>query len=280
MNYTFDPIQFKEFGYSYAYSKGYAYRYQSGGRFLIKSLYIPQGPNSEDTNSFSQFLDELDKKKFTKIIIDLPLILDKNISTEVEKKLLERKYSKREYIQDEETILIQKSNFACEKKVRWYIRKAQEASNTIVKSNLTVQDIQDVYRVYLEAAARIHYEPKSLSTFQKLAENCLVALSYNKEDNQLEGFAYGYITTLPVGNETKTILQTIFAGTTNKGMQLNCGYSTYYTLIDTCLNEKNIDYFDFHGASRTKNRDYTTFKTKFGGEFVKLAGSFEKLILF
>lgn len=281
MNYTFDPIQFKEFGYLFLKGDNFEIRYQKGRSGIFNLIYVPLGPNCKSFDGFRNAIETFTNKAFTKIIIDLPLILDNQIKDEIKSYLIDKGFKEREYLyQDEETILVRKDNFHCDKKVRWYIKKANESCKTEIKTDLTVGDIKKIYEVYVESANRINYKPKDISTFQRLAENSVVAMTYQKDSVELVSFAFGYIAKLPFDKSSKSLLETIFAGTTITGMKLNAGYSTYYTLIDYTLNIANIDYFDFHGASRSKNRDYTTFKSKFGGEFISLPGSYERLKLF
>ena len=101
---------------------------------------------------------------------------------------------------------------------------------------------------------------------------------------------FGYKVNIPISkdfindtsftNRNGSVLQIIFAGTTSEGILHQAGYAAYNDLLNSCFLDHEIDIFDFHGASRSKNRDYTTFKAKFGGSFFPLPGSFELLNLF
>jgi lipid II:glycine glycyltransferase (peptidoglycan interpeptide bridge formation enzyme) len=99
-----------------------------------------------------------------------------------------------------------------------------------------------------------------------MSESSLVSLCY--KNNNLIGFVFGYV--------FNKILMIMFTAQSNEGRELRIGHAMHYDLFEKAFNEYNIDLIDFHGASRTKDRSYTSFKQEFSSNFVSLPGSFTR----
>lgn len=267
MFYIFDPIQFKEFGYCFFDGGDFYFRYQLSKKIFWKNIYIPFGPNCKTKKSFDDFLGYADSFKFTKITIDLPMIYNEQTAKEVVQKLESSGFKKIPYIhQDEETIIISRDEFKPDSKRMNKIRYGYKFADIVVKKELTAEEINEVYKIYLLSSERIGFVPKNKDIFTKLSENCLVSLAYNKENNKIEGYVFGYV--------FEKNLLIMFTGLTDYGRNHRLGHVLHYDLFSDAFKKYNIDMIDFHGASRTKNRSYTDFKQEWGGKFYSLPGSF------
>jgi len=282
--YIFDPIQFKEFGYCFFDGGGFYYRYQLSKKFFWKSIYIPWGPNCKTEKDFEVFLKHISSFKFTKVTIDLPMIYDNRTAERVVQKIRSRGFKKIPYVyQDEETIIISKDEFKLNSKRMNKVRHGYRFFDIFVKNELNKEEINSIYKIYLLSSKRINFPPKKKSVFTKISDNCLVSLAYNKLSKKIEGYAWGYILT---ANQTiikdmkeKNILLVVFTGLTDYGRKHRLGYALHYDLFSAAFKNHHISLIDFHGASRTKNRSYVSFKKEFGGKFYSLPGSFVKTFL-
>ena len=282
--YIFNPIQFKQFGYHFFDGGNFYYRYQFSKNFFWQNIYIPFGPNCETEKNFDDFLKHTDSFKFTKIIIDLPMIYDKQIIKEIVQKLESHGFKKNPYIhQDEETVIILKNEFNLNSKQMNKIRHGYKFINITVKEGLTSEEIDEIYKIYLLSSEKIGFIPKNKDVFIMLCENCLVSLGYNKKNKKIEGYVFGYIMnndqTIVKGG-VKKILLVVFTGLTGYGRDNKLGYALHYDLFNEAFKNYNIDMIDFHGASRTKNRNYLSFKQSWTGKFYSLPGSFVKTFYF
>lgn len=278
--YIFSPVQFKEYGGETYTGDGFSYRFQHSSRFFIKSIYIPFGPICEDKKGFDNFIAHICSLKHVKIRLDLPILFDEKIISETTKALLDARFKKVPYeIQDEETILLYPGSYALEKKDRYYVRNCRKTVDIKIVDKVSEKELEEIYQIYVESAKRHHYNPKSIEVFKKLNENTLSAIAVNKENGAIEGFLLGYIYQAMQTGETKNILGIMFAGMTDYGKKVNIGYGLYFDLIENAFATKKADIIDMIGASRTKNRDYTNFKSKFSKEFTALPGSFIKTSL-
>lgn len=279
--YLFDPIQFKEFGKRFYQKGGFYYRYQEGRKWLIgKNVYIPNGPVCQAQSDFIEFLKHTDQffKKSTKPIttmeIDLPLILNKKIRSNVHELLTQHGFSSTTLYSEDETLIIYPDKFALKKlkkKGRYYVQRGLKENNVIVSKNPSTKQLNNAYSIYKMSADRIGYKVKPIRGFQKLANQGILAVSYggNKE---LHGFALGYISKFP-GSD---VLQIVFSGITQKGLKSFAGYATYFELIKYVFEKTGIDIIDLYGASRKRNPSYLHFKKTFSNNFVPWGGGFVK----
>lgn len=279
---VFDPIQYREFGLDFYEGNGFSFRYQTKRSKFFRIVYLPFGPISKDLDSFESCMGELNSFKFSKIKIDLPLILNDQISDNLKKILSKNKYAESKYIQDEETILLTKTNVNLNSKdLRYYNRKGDAKYNVVIKDILEKDEINKIYEIYLQSSKRIGYIPKSIDVFTKIAEDCIVSLAYSKESGNLESFVFGYLSEIDartyLNKESSTLLRILFVGSTEEARKDFIGYLAYTRLIEASFEKYNLDLIDLYGASRTKGRAYTKFKESFGGERVNLPGSFEKI---
>jgi len=282
--YLFDPIQFPEFGFNFFKNKNFFYRFQENKKFFFRTIYIPFGPVCNNKEGFNEFLKHLKTLKFTKIIIDLPMIYHKGIEEEIVSKLLKSGFKKKNYIyQDEETIIIQKENFKLNSKKFYKVKQGLKNFDVIVKKELNNEELEKIYQIYLFSAKRIGFLAKKIDVFKKLLENALVSLAIDKNTQNIEGYVFGYCFQSYQnikGDNIANFLMVMFTGLTDKGRENNLGHSLHYQLFKEAFENYQIDFIDFHGASRTKNRSYTEFKKEWGGNFYSLAGSFQKINLF
>ena len=279
--YIFDPGQFKEFGYRFFEGDGFYYRYQLSKRFFWKNIYIPLGPVCQTEKGFDNFLEHIKKTRLAKVTIDLPMIYSKKLAEEVIKKLTKVGYKKADYFfQDEETLLLFKDKFKLDSQKMNSVNRGYKSVNIIIKDKLTSQEIEEIYNIYLGSGQRIGFVPKTKEVFLKLSENCLVALAYGKEINELEGYAFGFFAecgkTDFSNKDINKILSNMFTGTTDKGREHKIGHAVHYDLFKTAFEKYGVDIVDLRGASRTKNRSYIHFKHDFSDEFYNLPGSFKK----
>ena len=278
-NYLFDPVQFKEFGYDFYQGEGFSYRYQFSKKLFWKNIYIPFGPNCITKQGFLSFLLHINKLKFTKIMIDLPMIYCKERKREVISMLEENGFKKTSYIhQDEETIIFNKNDFKINSKLRNKIRHGLEKCKIITKNNLTDREMQDLYNIYLESGKRIGFESKKIDVFKKMSENCLVSLAYY--NNTMVGFVFGYLFDVCAVDFCKKdiakIMLVIFTAQNELGRKNRIGHAIHYDLFEKAFQHYNVEMVDFHGASRAKNRTYVSFKQEFCLNFYLLPGSFVK----
>ncbi len=283
--YLFDPIQFKEFGDNFFEGKDFYFRYQSSKKIFFENIYIPFGPNCFKKEGFLNFTNHINALRFKKITIDLPMIYCREIKEDVLKAFKKNNFKEKPYFyQDEETILIKKENFRPKIKLMNEVKHGYKAVDVIVKNQLTEDESKAIYEIYLVSSKRIGFKPKQIDVFKKLSENCLVSLAYSKKDYKIQGFVFGYLFNTCAKDfydkDTSKILLVMFAAETDLARENKIGHAMYYKLIKTSFEEHDVDIIDLHGASRTKNRNYTVFKQKFSKNFYPLPGSFSKIPFF
>lgn len=283
--YLFDPTQFPELGHFFYEGDGFSYRYQMSKKLFLKSIYIPLGPNCITKKGFENFLKHIKTLKFTKIKIDLPTIYEKKKLAEILKSIEKAGFKKTKYIQDEETLLVTKDDLHLPHSEMNQVRNGLKKANIIIKNELTENDLKQVYKVYLVAAKRLGIIPKDISIFKKLAEKCQVALAYNLETNNLDGFLLNYLVETNVSDITNNkgdnqLLLSMYTGLTDEGRNCKIGRAIYYESYKSAFEKMGVNVIDFHGASRSKGRSYMGFKLSFSKRFLSLPGSFEKINLF
>jgi hypothetical protein len=280
-----DPFQIKEYGGEIFEGKGFYYRFYSKKRLFWNNIYIPFGPVCQDTTGFENFINHIESKTFSRVTIDLPLIIDKELIKTVISRLETLKFKKIDYIHEEETILITKANFSPEnKEIRYYVKKGLKHYKVETFNKLNDQQFEDMYNIYKESADRIGFIPKSKEIFKKLSENALISLAYNLESNKVEGFVMGYISNLPVrgflSQDRANVMQILYIGTNEEARKHYIGYALHQKLFTCAFEEHNIDIIDFRGADRKKGKVYINFKKAFGGDFVTLQGPYRKDYIF
>lgn len=265
--YLFDPIQFQEFGYQFYKGDGFYYRYQLSKKLFRKHTYIPYGPNCETKEGFLSFLNHANE--IGRKTIDLPMIYCEETKKEVIDALKKEGYKEIPYIhQDEETIIINKGEFKINSKLRNKINHGNNVSNTVIKEKINEEELKELYNIYLISSERIHFNPKNIDIFKKMLESSLISLCY--KENKMIGFVFGYIFNCC----SKKILMIMFTAQTEEGRNNRIGHAMHYNLFEKAF--ERVDLIDFHGASRTKNRSYTSFKQEFSSNFINLPGSFIK----
>jgi len=279
-HYLFNPIQFKEFGYKFYKGEDFYYRYQLSKKLFWKNIYIPFGPNCKIKQGFLNFIEHINKIKFGRITIDLPMIYCRERKDEVINILKDNRYKKIPYIhQDEETIIFSKDNFKVISKLRNKIKHGYNKSKIVIKKELTENEFKELYNIYLNSSKNIGFKPKKIDIFKKMSESCLVSLAFSK-DNNMMGFVFGYLFNVCARDfsekDNSKILLIMFTAQTDLGKKNRIGHAMHYNLFEKSFQEYNIDVIDFHGASRTKKRPYVSFKKEFSSNFCQLPGSFTK----
>lgn len=265
--YLFNPIQFQEFGYQFYKGTGFYYRYQLSKKLFRKHTYIPFGPNCETKEGFISFLNHVDK--IGKVTIDLPMIYCEKTKKEIIDMLKNKGFKNIPYVhQDEETIIINKSDFKINSRIRNKINHGNRVSNIIIKEKLTEEELKELYNIYLISSKRINFNPKNIDVFKKMLESSLISLCY--KENKMIGFVFGYI----FQSCSKKIFMVMFTAQTEEGKKNRIGHAMHYNLFEKAF--ESVDLIDFHGASRTKNRPYVSFKEEFSSNFCELPGSFKK----
>ena len=284
MMYLFDPTQFSELGYSYYEGDGFSCRFQVSKKLFFKSIYIPLGPNCDTKQGFDNFLDYIKSQKFTKVKIDLPTIYESSKSDEVVKKLQANGFKKSTYIQDEETLVVTPNDLNLPHSEMTQVRYGLKRSDIVIKNSLTDEELDKSYSVYKIATKRLGVTPKNISVFKKLSENCQVALAYEKDTKNLEGFLLSYFVKTDlseIANKSDgKLMLAMYTGLTDKGRDLRLGRAIYYESFKSAFDNNEADVIDFHGASRSKGRSYMGFKMSFSKRFISLPGSFERTRFF
>ncbi len=278
--YIFDPVQFKEFGYNFYQGDDFYYRYQSTRKLLSESIYIPFGPNCATRQGFLNFIKHIGKRRFTKVTIDLPMIYCKRREKDIVDILLKNGYRKNPYIhQDEETIIFKKEEFIVRSKLMNKVRYGERRSDVVVKHNLNEAELKEIYKIYLFASRRIGFKPKKIAVFEKLSESCIAVLAFSKEGG-MQGFVIGYLFNAYAcdfyNKDASKILSVVFTAESEGGRKNKIGHMMHYHLFKEAFEGYGVDIIDFHGASRTKNRTYISFKSEFSKNFYSLPGSFTK----
>ena len=279
--YTFDPVQFEEYGHYLFKGDDFYYRYQKTKKFFWKNIYIPFGPVCKTEKGFDNFLEHINKTRFAKVTIDLPMIYNKNITENIIGKLEKAKFKRIPYFwQDEETLLLFKDKFRFDSKRMNSVNHGYKSVNVVIKDKLTEKEIDDIYQIYLTSGKRIGYKPKAKSVFLRLADNCLVSLAMGKTTNEIEGYTFGFFMNYGKTDfskkETNKILLNMFTGVSDKGREHKIGHALHYPLFKEAFEKYGADFVDLRGASRTKNRSYIHFKHDFSDDFYNLPGSFQK----
>jgi len=293
-SYLFDPIQYKEFGYDFfngikASDPGkFSYRYQTskllGG--VGKRIYIPLGPFADTKQDFIKFLDHCKKFKRTKLIIDLPIIYDAKIKKEVIEQLVSNGFRKREYIQDDETLVLNRQNYTLKSHHLNKVHYGERFFDIKITDKLTDEELNRIYEIYLISSKRIDFKPKSIDIFKVMMGDSLSALAISKDTKLVEGFVFCYYhdfftkgLTILTDKEMANILLVMFTAASDYGRDKRVGYVMHKVLFDYAFADEKTDLIDFHGASRKQGKIYVDFKQSFGGEFLPLGGSFEKLCI-
>ena len=279
MSYLFDPLQFKEFGYLFHSTKNFSVKYQlSKIKFGFKYLYIPFGPITETREGFIEFLKWIDSFKFTKVKLDLPLILDSSIKKEVLEMITKKGFREAQYFLDEETVIVTEADYKLSSNANRNIKKSSENYNiNFFNSPLGETELKNIYQVYFENSKNKGFPAERFEAFKKINENSVSIIAFNK-NSKVDGFVLGYRTKVLVENIVQDYLYIVFSAFTSDGRKDRLGYVLRDRFCKECF-AMGIKMVDFHGASRTKNRSYTEFKSEFGGKFMSLAGSYEKLNL-
>lgn len=283
--YIFDPTQFPELGYNFYEGDGFTYRYQMSKKIFFKSIYIPLGPNCDSEQGFDNFLDHIKSLKFTKVKIDLPIIYQQNKIKEIIKKFKIAGFKKAKYIQDEETLLVTPEDLHLPHSEMNQVRYGLKRTNIVIKNELTDDEINQIYQVYLIAAKRLEIVPKDIAIFKKLSEKCQAVLAYNPETNKLDGFLLNYLVETDLSGITgkkgdDKLMISMYTGLTDEGRDRRIGRAIYYESYTSAFEKMGVNVADFHGASRTKGRSYMGFKLSFSKRFLSLPGSFERIRFF
>ncbi|MBD3329474.1 hypothetical protein GF357_03205 [Candidatus Dojkabacteria bacterium] len=285
MNYLFDPAQLEVFGEKYYQGSEFSYRYQQNKKLFLKTNFIPFGPICETKAGLANFIQHINSLKYTKTIIELPIILSEKIKNEVTSALEQAGFRKEPYkVQEKETLIIKKGEYKLKKKNRYYARKARKHYKIVLKKaeEISEKDIQDAHKVHIDAADRIGYKKRTLEAFRKLAKNGVLALAYKKDSHEAAGYALSYISQIAIDGdladkfkkEKASFMQILFAGTMTDDDKLYPGYATYDDLIKAAFNKYNVDIIDLVGAGRERKFSYLVFKMKFSKDFVQLPGRY------
>ncbi len=278
--FMFDPTQRKEFGLNFHQGEGFYYRYQSTTKLFWKARYIPLGPVCESKDGFLKFVEHIASLKMTKIKIDLPFIASDNDRKYVAETLEKSGFKRSEYIQDDETNLVYRDSPGLNSRNMRYVRQGLRSYDIEVTKELTDEEFKAVHDVYAYSANQIGFTPKSLEAFKSLREGMRVAVARSKSTGAIDGFLLGYLVeTVDNSGAPYKILQLIFTGLNERGKNSKLGFALHNALFDYAFVQDTVHAIDFHGASRSKGRSYVGFKTMFGGEFVALPGSFERVRL-
>jgi hypothetical protein len=272
-----DPTQYKEFGLDFFESTNFTVRYQVFNRIFWKNIYIPFGPIVNNLEGFDNFLQYLRRFKISKIKIDLPIMLDQDLIKDIIELLKNYGYHKAEYVQDEETLVVSPHNFSLSSRNMRYVRQGLKSYKIEIKTELNDLELTGIYKVYVHSANQIGFTPKPIEAFKRICENTITSIAYDISTNSIEGFLMGYCNANLIDG---LVLQLIFTGLSAAARNNKVGFALHYELFQRSFDQFNIKMIDFHGASRNKNRSYTAFKENFGGEFVALPGSFEKINIF
>ena len=305
--YLYDPIQLKEYGYEYYQDSDsedcdrgehkkvdadkiicFSYRYQKSKALagLINRIYIPLGPIAPTKESFIRFANHLDSLKKTKVIIDLPVIYDQAIRSEVRETLVKKEFKERKYIQDDETLVLNRDNYKVRSHHMNKVRFGERFFDVEVKKELSEEELKRIYEIYLVSSRRINFIPKGIEVFKVLMKNSLSSVAISKETKQIEGFVFccyqdffaGGLTNL-TKKDVSNILLVMFTASSDYGREKKVGYVMHKVLFDMAFEDEKTDLIDFHGASRSQGKIYVDFKESFGGEFLPLGGSFERVRL-
>lgn len=272
------------YGGEFHIGKNFRIRFYVNNHIIFKSVYIPFGPVVTNKEGVDEFFTYLDKLRFTKLKIDLPLMLDSELITRFQNYFLNMKFVKTNYVHDNETLLVTPKNFQMSSRNQRYVRSSLKDNYIHITTNLTAKELDSIYDIYTESAMRVGYKPKAKEVLKEVASKGITAIAKDKLNDEVKGFLIGYLNkslnNILEAPSHPQVLQLIFTGITESGMKNKLGFGIHYEFFQKCFNDFEIDIIDFHGASRTQNRSYTAFKQAFGGEFLEMPGSFEKFIIY
>jgi hypothetical protein len=273
----FDPTGLKGFGREFIEGPNYFGRYVSYSKLFFKGRYFPYGPSFKSAYEFKQFLIRLDKDKFTKTKLDLPLILDDKGRKQVLDLLKEFGYKKDKYIQDKETILLTKNDYKLDPNYVRYVKRAEEKYVNEIIFDPTEEQIKEVYEIYSSSGKGRGFNISKLEGFLELPGK---VLSLMKDDKgEIQAFVLGSRVTILVNLLDIRYMFLMFSALTEIGRKDSLGYIVRTKLFDHLFSNNLIDIIDFHGADRER-RTYVEFKKSFGGNFYPLTGSFSKIKVF
>lgn len=285
----FSGVQFKEFGKEFYQGEDFYCRFQSSSKLggLYKSIFVPLGPCCDSEKGLYNFLDWLDQKRFNKILIELPLILDSAFKDLTVKAFLSRGYKATEYkINEGETILTLKGAYKLSKDTAYKVRYGRKRARIDLTDSPNLADLNNAYSVYRESALRIGFQPKSLDAFKVLSDRAVLANAFIGED--CVGFILGYIfktaataDILPqLAGKGVTVCQIIFSGTNDHGRKNKMGYALRDALIKFAFEQKKVDVVDSLGASKKFDYSYYSFKKEFASVNISLGGAYSRKALF
>ncbi len=273
----YDPTGLKGFGRDFIEGPYYFGRYVSYSKLFFKGRYFPYGPSFKSAYEFKQFLIRLDKDKFTKTKLDLPLILDDKGRKQVLDLLKEFGYKKDKYIQDKETILLTKNDYKLDPNYVRYVKRAEEKYVNEIIFDPTEEQIKEVYEIYSSSGKGRGFNISKLEGFLELPGK---VLSLMKDDKgEIQAFVLGSRVTILVNLLDIRYMFLMFSALTEIGRKDSLGYIVRTKLFDHLFSNNLIDIIDFHGADRER-RTYVEFKKSFGGNFYPLTGSFSKIKVF
>ena len=273
----FDPTGLKGFGRDFLEGPNYFGRYVSYSKLFIKGRYFPYGPSFNTTSDFKEFLIRLDKDKFTKTKLDLPLILDDKGKGEILAMLKEFGYKEDKYIQDKETILLTRDDYKLDSNYVRYVKRAEEKYVNEIVFDPSDELIKEIYEIYSFSGKGRGFNISKLEGFLELPGK---VLSLMKDDKGvIQAFVLGSSVILNINGKETKYLFLMFSALTEIGRKDSLGYIVRTKLFDHLFSNNLIDIIDFHGADRER-RTYVEFKKSFGGGFYPLPGSFSKIKIF
>lgn len=281
----FDVYQLNVYGGSFHEAKSFDIRFYIEKKLaFFNSIFIPYGPVVKDTEGFKECLIYLNKYKFSKITLELPLILDKNLKEDILKTLEKFRYKETNYIHDNGTRLINKANLKVNSRNMRYVRQGLKRFEIKILENLNDIVISEIYNLYKLSAKMIGYNPKSRNVVETIAKNSITSIAISKETGKVHGFLMGYKGILPSSDFSKKgefieILQLIFTGLSHEARESKVGFALHYNLFEYIFDQGISETIDFHGAGQNQNRSYVGFKEAFGGEFIEYPGAFSKINL-
>ena len=279
--YLLDPLQLKEYGKSFFEGDEFSYRYQFSKRLFWQSIYIPWGPVCKSRQGFDNFLNHISNIKFSHVIVELPVIYSSETEKDVANGLISNGFEKLSYtLQSNETLLAFKDSFHLSSAKMNKVRAGKKHVDVEVKSQLTEDEVDEIYDVYKIAIARLDSKLVDRSVFSALSKNCLVAFARNKETKKLEGYTLGYFTDIGPSNYSdkpyNRAMVVVYTGLTDEGRDHRLGHCMHYDLFTTAFDLYDTDIINFHGASRTKNHTFLPFKLDFTDHFHELPGCYNK----
>lgn len=282
----FDPFQMEVYGGITLKEDGYIFRYYNTSKFFFKSIFVPCGPAVKSIEALKELLGRLDKFHFSKIKIDLPLILDSKLENEVKNLFKSHGYRDAKYLMDLETLILTRDNFSLNSRNLRYVRKGLRDFDIEIVEEISDDDLAKIYDLYSLTAKRIGYKPKPLETMKALADQGISSIARDKKTGEISGFLICYLNNFKTNDKVKGVrsedvrsLQLMLTGVNQNGLNAKLGFALHYQLFNFCFDNDIADIIDFHGASRSQQRTYIEFKKAFGGEFFALPGAYEKIVI-